>query len=309
MRQRVPVGSSFLWESHASAHWLDRDGLQTVSELGDVARGVLEFAAGANEQLEAYVVHRVSTTIQADTNAAVRYVSVAETRGLGVRAIADQRLGYASTSDLEASTIKLTVERARANASSSDTDAAQALPNPEHVPSGLPALISSDLPSTSLRDKVALVVGLAADVVSRDPRVPAIDTAEYHDEIKTVAVASTRGVDVEQQIGFLEIWSDALGESSDVTAAEDDYQVGRSLVDIRIDQLAAAAVQRTVDLLGPEVTCPSELPIVFDPLVVADLLNAIGKGLSGGAMSSGRSPFASQRGASIAPPWVELVDD
>jgi predicted Zn-dependent protease len=154
-----------------------------------------------------------------------------------------------------------------------------------------------------------LVVDLAQDVVARDRRVPAIDTAEYHDEIKSVAVASTRGVDIEQKIGFLEIWSDALGEDTGVKAAEDAYQVGRSLADIRVDRLAAEAVQRTVDLLASEVSCPSELPIVFDPLVVADFLNAIGKGLSGGAMSSGRSPFASQQGMSVAPPWLELVDD
>ncbi|HVQ86930.1 MAG TPA: TldD/PmbA family protein [Actinomycetes bacterium] len=282
-----------------------------MTELLDVAANVVGYTLGRGEQLEAYVVHRVSTAIQVDTHATVRQVSVAEVRGVGVRVIQDERLGYASTSDLDQAALKLTVERARANAAATDRDVAQVLPDAHAGDSIQPAegLSHVELQQASLSGKVDLVVDLARRVVALDPRVPAIDTAGYYDEMKSVAVASTRGVSSMYQSGYLEIWSDALGEDRHGKAVDDAYQIERSPNDCNVEQIAANAVERTVNLLGRPVSPPDSVRVIFDPAVVADLLHAVGKGLSGGAISSGRSPFASKTGTTIAPPWLQLDDD
>jgi PmbA protein len=277
-----------------------------VTELPDVVAGVLDHAIG-HEEIEAYAVHSISTTIQADTEAAIRQVGRAETRGVGIRVIRDGRLGYASTSDLDPAVIRLTVVRARANAAASDPDEAQELPAPQsQTVEGLPA---PGFEQATLADKVALVVDLARRVVSLDPRVKALDTAEYHDEQRAVAVASTRGVQVNQEAGYVELWADALGEEEGVRASDYAYQFGRSLADFHPDHLATVAVERTVRLLGPVSSHRRGIPVVFDPQVVADLLAAVGKGLSGGPVSSGRTPFADKAGAMVAAACVNLADD
>jgi PmbA protein len=278
-----------------------------VTELPDVVAGVLEHASG-DEQLEAYAVHRIETTIQAGTDATVRQITRAETRGVGVRVIRDCRLGYASTSDLEPDAIRLTVQRARTNALAGDRDDAQGLPEPAERPPA-DGLWSPALSLSTLAEKTALVVDLARRVVSLDPRVRALDTAEYHEERRTVAVASTRGVRTVHETGYVELWSDALGEDPSGPASDYAYRFSRSPGELDVESVAAEAVARTVRMLGPPVSHHAGAPVVLDPAVVADLLTAVGKGLSGGPVSSGRTPFAGRKGEQVAAACVRLVDD
>ena len=76
-----------------------------------------------------------------------------------------------------------------------------------------------------------------------------------------------------------------------------------------MEALAAQAVQRTVRLLGPPAPVVRDLPVVLDRNVVATLLAAVGRGCTGGALASGRSPFARSDGAAVAAPCVTLLDD
>jgi len=64
-----------------------------------------------------------------------------------------------------------------------------------------------------------------------------------------------------------------------------------------------------VSLLGRAVSSPDNVPVILDPAVGADLLHAVGKGLSGGAISVGSTPFALKNGMVIAPHWLNLTDD
>lgn len=277
-----------------------------MNELTDVVTRVLGHRL-AGEEVEAYGVHRISTTIQADTYASIRQIGQAETRGVGVRVIRDGRMGYASTSDLDPTVLQRTVERARANAAASDPDAAQEFAQPELARSQ-PGLLVSGFEEPTLADKIAIVTDLARRVVSIDSRIKALDTVEYHDERRTVAVASTRGVEANQGVGFVELWADALGEDRGGRAGDNAYQFGRSIADFNVESLAAEAVGRTVRLLGPVVPRPLDVPVVLDPGVAAQLLTQVGKGLSGGPISSGRTPFAGRQGALVAAECVDLAD-
>ncbi len=278
-----------------------------MTELPDIVAGAVDHARG-DEEVEAYAVHCISTTIQAGTDAAIRHVSRAETRGVGVRVIRDARLGYASSSDLSPEVVRATVERARMNADASDRDEAQALPSdgPLEPAAEQPNNMLVDAP---LDDKLALVIEVARRVVALDARVRALDTVEYHDEQKTVAIASTRDVHTVDQAGYVEIWADALGEDSSGRAGDYAYWLGRSLELFEPEKLAAEAVDRTVRLLGPVSSRHLGIPVVLDRNVVADLLTAVGKGLSGGPVSSGRTPFAGSAGHKVAATCVNLADD
>jgi PmbA protein len=278
----------------------------TVAELSEVVTRALDFALDG-EHVEAYAVHRVSTAVQVDAGAEIRQVSRAEIRGVGVRVIHDGRLGYASCSALDEADLRRTVELARSNAGVGDRDAAQGLPEPEAIPSM--EGVDPALETATLTEKIDLVVDVARRVVSLDPRVRSLDTAEYHDEHKTVAIASTHGVAASYSNGYAEAWVDALGEDEHGRASDSGYQFGGSPDDCDPELLAASAVERTVRLLGPVSAPRTGLAIMLDPSVVADLLTAIGKGLSGGPVSSGRTPFKGCVGTAVGAPCVDLADE
>lgn len=263
--------------------------------------------AAAGEDVEVYAVHRVATTVQAGTGGVVRQVVRAETRGLSIRLVADHRVGYASTSDLGPEALASALDRARANARLSNPDGTDQLPMPAEQP--VAPLPSSDrLAAVPLQDKVELVSRLARLITERDLRVTGIDTAEYHDARAEATVVSTRGVRVQQVHEYAELWGDALAEDEHGRANDYASWWGRDPADVDVEALAAQAAQRAVRLLGPIVRVDRALPVVLDREVVATLLTAVGKACTGGALASGRSPFARSAGDPGAS-CVTLLDD
>ena len=278
-----------------------------MPELLDLADQVVQ-AARVGEDIEAYAVHRISTTIQAGAGGEVRSVARAETRGVGVRLITGNRMGYASTADLRTTPLASTVERARRNASLGDIDVANLLPSP--MGAAAPSDRDSDrLRTTPLEDKIALVTGLASSVVTLDARVRSLDTAEYHDERREVAVVSTRGIRTQESRTFVELWVDALGEDEHATASDYAYWCGLDPAEIDVRSLARTAVDRTARLLGPAARVPRASSVILDRNVAAELLAVVGRACTGSAMASGGSPLPGRVGSEVAAPCVSLIDD
>jgi PmbA protein len=278
-----------------------------MGELLDLVESVLVHVA-PGEDLEAYAVHRTETTVQAGTGPVVRHVGRSETRGVGVRVVVSERMGNASTADLSPAGLASVVARARDNARVVDRDESAVLPRAERV-AEVPGLWHAGLGATSLASKVEFTTELARRVTRIDPRVRALDTAEYHDEDVLVAIASSAGVRAEHRRAFAELYTDAIAEADDGSLTDYSYWCGRDPGAIDVAALAESAVERTCRLLGPLAVVPPDVPTVVDRAVVADLLVAIGRGCTGGALSTGRSAFAGRHGTPVAADTVTLVDD
>jgi PmbA protein len=278
-----------------------------MAELLDLVESVLDHG-GPGEDVEAYAVHRTATTVQAGTGAVVRHVGRSETRGVGIRLVTRSRMGYASTADVSPSGLAAALARARNNAGVVDRDETAVLPQAQ-VLEEVPGLWHPALAATSLASKIELTTDLARRVTDIDSRVRSIDTAEYHDEDVVVAIASTTGVRAEHRHAFAELYTDAIAESEDGTVTDYSYWGGRDPGTIDVDALAQSAVARTGRLLAPLTRSPPHPPVVVDPAVVADLLVAIGRACTGGALSTGRSAFAGRTDTIVGADTVTLVDD
>lgn len=278
-----------------------------MDELDSTAASVLDLAI-SGEDLEAYVVHKVAVTVQVGADASIRRVDRSETRGVGLRLFRDGRVGYSSTADLQPAALATAVRRARSNAGACDPDPPNLPPEPQPA-DALTGLLDHSLSAMSLDDKIAIATGLARAVTGLDPRVSGVDTAEYQDERTEVAIASTRGVRVEQERGHAFMFVDALGEDSHGRASDEAYWCGRDPDGSDVERLARDAVQRTTRLLGPRLAVPPGLPVLLDGAVAAELLVAVGRGCTGGALGTGRSPFAHRSGESVGSGVVTLTDD
>ena len=280
-----------------------------MEDVLDLARRVMDRALGEDGAVEAYVEHRIVTTVQAATGGTIRHVGRADTRGVGVRVIVGNRVGYASTADVSEEGLGVVMARARANAHVSDADVAgAALPSPAPA-AALEGLGSPGIAAMSPTDKMQRVATLARRVTELDARVRRLDTAQWQDQQRRVAVASTLGVEAAYETAFAELWTDALGTDEYGEATDYGYWWGRDPADVDVETLAREAVTRTVRLLGPPSTVERAHDVVLDGAVTALLLQAIGRALTGGALGSGRSPFAGRQGERIAADLVRLVDD
>ena len=277
-----------------------------MAELVDLAASVLNLA-NDGEHLEAYAVHTVTTTVEAGSGAAIRRVDRAETRGIGLRLFFDQRVGYASTGDVSAASLRASVARARANARASDPDPPNVPPEPQ--PSATPGWTRRSTLPERLEDRVVVVRQAVTAAESIDARVRAVDSGEYRDERREVAVVSTTGVRAQFERDWRELYVDVLGEHRAGQAMDCGYWCGSAGDDVDPEAVAREAVERTVRLLGEPLPRPPGVAVLLDYTVAGELLAAVGRACTGGAIGTGRSPFARLVGQPVGSAGVSLVDD
>jgi PmbA protein len=278
-----------------------------MSDLLDVADEAVRRAL-PGEDLEAFVIHRVGTTVRVDADGDVEDLHQREVSGLGVRLLKGHRLGYASTTDLSPGAIARVVELARRSTSFTADDQAQRLPLPTGEAARLDGALHSDLDRTPVDKKIAAAARGARQVAQAHPLIRAIDTFELADERRTVAVVSSTGIRSYDERGHIEAYCDAIADDGETRSADFGWAFGRSLDELDLDALAASAAARATRLLGPPAKKPHGVPVVMDPAVVADLVLPIGRALSGGPMSSGRTPFADRMGDTIGSAAVTICE-
>src|SRR6476659_1864440 len=134
------------------------------------------------EQVEAVVVHSRDTEIRA-YDGDVEQLASAETQGVGIRVVRDQRVGFAYAGSLDDDVLGETLTEARDNAGFGTPDEYVGLAEPDGV-----AVADLDLYRAALADvptdrKVELALELERIARGADPRISGVESADYADSV------------------------------------------------------------------------------------------------------------------------------
>ncbi|MEY2446860.1 MAG: PmbA protein [Acidimicrobiaceae bacterium] len=278
-----------------------------VEDLLAIADRIVGWAKDG-EQLEAVVVRSTDTEIRA-YEGDVEQLSSAQTQGVGIRVVRDQRVGFAYAGSLDHDVLGETLAEARDNAGFGTPDEFVGLAEPDGV-----AVADLDLFSESLADfptdkKVELAIALERAARSADPRISGVESADYVDSVAEGAVVTTTGIRTAARETAAYIMASVLAADGDETQTGFGFSVGRDPSSLDIDKAAADAARRATRMLGATKPASQRVTVVFDPWVTAQLLGIIGGTLSGEAVLKGRSPFADRLGDEIGSGLLTLVDD
>lgn len=264
-------------------------------------------AADDGEALEAFAEEGRATEVRAHQGE-VEALEFSETRGVGIRVIADGRLGYAWVADPSLDEVRTAVATARENARFATQDDANVLPEPQAF-EPIEALYSSAQAGRSTEAKVALALDLEARATSLDPRVRKVEEALYGDETSRVALASTTGV--EGTYERTDCWCvvATLAEEADETQAGFAFRLARNSDDLAWSDCADEAVERAARLLGSKKPPSARVPVILDPHVATSFLGVLAGALTADAVQKGRSLFAERLGDHVGSDHVDLVDD
>lgn len=265
---------------------------------------------GRGGEAEAYVEHSVTTSIKV-YQGRPEAITVAEPRGVGIRFIRENRLGYAYTSDLSQGGIGAAVEAAVAASTAAEPDPFSVLPEATAVESiqEQPPLWLPGLGQTNLDSKVALAVEAEAAALQCH-EVRGVEETVYSDVDKRVAVVSSRGVSrwgaATYAVLYVYAHAEREGETRSGLAAAGSRAGAQGLKPREVGEEAAA---RACRLLGAG-RCPSgTYTVVLEQQVVGGLLSAIAPAFSAEAIQKGRSVFADRIGSGLGPPSFHLWDD
>ncbi len=278
-----------------------------MSELLQLVERVAGWA-NDGEQIEAVGVRGGDTEVRA-YDGEVESLSSAQTQGVGIRVIADQRQGFAYAGTFDIDVLEETLAEARDNATFGTPDEFLGLAEPDGVAPAELDLFDPEASRFPTDRKVDMALALERAVLAADPRITGIESAEFVDSESESAVATNTGIRAQSRETNCYLSASALAEESGETQTGFGFSVGRSPEGLDIDRAAADAAERATRLLGAVKPSTERLTVVFDPFVTAQFLGILGFTLSGEAVLKGRSMFADRLGEEVASPLITLTDD
>ncbi len=277
-----------------------------MPDLNDLVRIAVDAAFG-NEAVEAYAEESRQTEASA-LHGEVEGLTFAESRGVGVRVVRDQRQGYAWASDPSDDEVRDTVRRARENAALGEPDEFNGIPGFEPA-DPMPELFRSDTADVTADAKVQMALDLEQRAISVDPRVTKIDAAQVGDAVGRVAIASTAGVAAEYRRTDAWCVVVTLAVEGDETQTGYSYKIARGLDELNRQSIADEAVERAVRMLGAVKPPSAKVPVVLDQFAATSFLGVLAGALNAEAVLKGRSLFADMVGQQVGSELFTLVDD
>ena len=277
-----------------------------LTPLGDAARRAVEAAlsSGASDA-DAWVEESTSRRVRIYAGE-VESLSDAGGRGIGVRAFAGSRAGYAYGTDLSEEGVLQVASSAREAAELADEDEYEGLPD-EAGTAQVDGLASAEFGDWSTERVVELALGVDRAARSREG-VTQVENSVYSDAQGSVALANSRGFAASYSATQAWAYSSAFaGEGADLMTGL-GVGMGRDPGALDAEAIGAEAAERALALVGARQPESRRCPVVLDAFVAASFVGFLGAMLSADAIQRGRSLFAGREGDEVADPALRLAD-
>jgi PmbA protein len=277
-------------------------------DLERTARIAVELAleAGA-DQADAWCEQSVSLTVRA-YEGAVENLTEATSRGVGVRAFSNGRMGYSYGSDLSESGLAALAAAATDHASVTEHDEHNGLPD-DCARAPVAGLTSRGFDKWTTEQKVDLALAVERAARERDRLISNVEDTIYADGHAQIALANSNGFTSSYEQTQCYAYAYALaGEGSDLMTGL-GVGTGRGPEALDAEAIGREAADRALALHGARQPKSRRCPVVLDPYVAASFVSIVGGTLSARAVQRGRSLFADKEGEQIADPAIRLVDD
>ena len=264
--------------------------------------------AGAGVELEVFAQEHRGLTVKA-FRGEVEGLRYAHSRGVGVRALREGRLGYAYCTGMEWDDVRRAVEEAAANSLYGTPDEHNLLPGPaEYVAEDL-GMYHPEAEETDPARKVEMALELERMTLDSDARIAQVETAVYADAVSEVAVASTAGVGGAYRSSDCYCYVYPMAREGDEYQTGFSFDIGVKPSDLDLARVAGEAAERAACLLGSSSMPSRRTAVILDSFVAAEFLGMLAAALSAEAVLKGRSFLAGKAGEAVAAPMVTVIDD
>lgn len=286
----------------------------TASTLRETAARALDAARRAGADHAEVCLEATRKFSVRARDGAVESLKQSGTRGLGLRVIAGDAVGFVSTTDLGPDTLDDLARRAVTLARFSTPDPANVLPGFDEAPdapAGELALFDAALVELPAERRIEMALDLERLTLAHDPRITRTDAVGVSSNEGAVLIANTHGVTRLWDATAISLFSVALADDRDGRQQTGGYGVSkRRLADLPpVEAIAAEAGRRAVSRLGARAVPAARVPVVMHPDVAAAWLSEMYEAFTGEAVIKKSSWLTGRLGEAIASPRVTIVDD
>lgn len=279
-----------------------------------LAHRTVEFAQTQGAQESEVLVHegmQFNTTVRMGK---VETLTEATNRSLSLRVIIDKRTALATTSDFAWETVEGVVRRAIERARLAHADPFAGLPEKEEVQADLAqlALYDESVERLSATEKIALAEKTEKIGLALDPRITNSSGADFRSDTSQVWLVNSKGFSGSYRGSMCSLSLALLGQEPGSLAQVQDFwfTVGRRFVVLEApEKVAQTAVERLRRHFGAKKLPTQDVPVVFDPLMAAELISEIFEAVAGENIYLKSSFLVDQLDKRVASELVTILDD
>ena len=232
----------------------------------------------------------------------------ADSRGIGVRVVQDNKEGYAYTERLDIDSLSMIVDEAVSSCRYVESEDPVTLAAHPSVDAGL-ALYSEKLETVTVDQKIDTAMRLESLARARDKRVVNVPQAVMGDSVSYSRVANSRGLDKKEQRNYAYAYVGVLTQENNEKRSGMEFVQTRDFDQIDPDDLSAKSVAKGVNLLNGRGLAPGSSPVVLNNEAMASLLSAFSAVFSAKSVQEGRSLLKGRLGEAVGNPVVSVIDN
>ena len=277
--------------------------LDTCEHLVKLAR-----KAGAAEA-EAYAERTRDASVRV-RDGEVEELQQASSKGIGLRVITGQRLGFAYGTDLSADGLKKLAQSAVALAKGAARDPANGLPRGSQLGAGEEGEYDPAIEDISPEWKLDAAREAEKAARAEDPRVRKFDSTGAGDFLSQSAIFSSRGARGESHASYAYVYCSPVAEADGQLQTASWSDTRRMLAKLqRPEEVGRIAARRAARMLGARKPKTQKAPVVFDPQMAASFIAGLSAAVNGLLVHKKSSFLGALLGKRIAASGFTLVDD
>lgn len=237
----------------------------------------------------------------------VENLKLSAEKGVGLRVISQNRLGYAYSSDLSEEALIKMMDRAIYNSRLVAEDSAWEVAKPGDHYQEL-KLYDEEINRISIEEKISLAKEVEKAALATDLRVRQVEKAVYQDSTFHISIYNTRGLESNYQGSYCGLYGVVIGQEGEDAQTGFSMKFSLNYQDLNPSKVGLEAGEKAVRMLGAKSIPSAKLPVVFEPYVMTGILEILQTAFSGEAVLKGTSFLAGKEGQKVASPLVRIID-
>jgi PmbA protein len=258
---------------------------------------------------EIYLSQSISTSIEV-RDGELESFNRAQSIGVGLRIIKDQRLGFAYCSGFAVPEIKGMVEGAVNGATSLSSDPCYGFPAPLGALSPIPGIYDERIRSLSANERIEKAMALESMALAFDPsRVKRVGKATYEDVERMVLIVNSEGVEADFTSSIFMGSVMAVGEEDSESEMGWDFGFHHCFEGLDVAQIGRESARKAGEKLGGRPVKTAFYPVLIRNHTACDLLSVLAPSFAVENVRKGKSLFSDGLGSRAFSPKVTIYDD
>ncbi|NIS60391.1 MAG: TldD/PmbA family protein [Proteobacteria bacterium] len=258
---------------------------------------------------EIYLIQSVSTSVEV-RDEELESFKRAQSMGIGLRLIRDQRLGFSYRSSFDVADISRMIQAAMDGAANLPSDPSYGFTGPPGDLRFPPEIYDERIRHVSPQERIEKALAMEATALAFDPRrVKRVGKGTYEDVERTVVLVNSEGVEVDFTSSIFTGGVMAVAEEGSESEMGWDFDFHHCFEELDVARIGREAARKAGEKLGGRSLKSAFYPALIRNEVACQFLSVLAPSFAVENVRKGKSLFSDGLGSRAFSPRVTIYDD